>query len=596
MSTISEATPLLSQTRDVNRDRLFAEDSDNPYQPRADYRDPHWMTRIQYHRYDPIPDAAGETFPSREDMLEDGIGTRLEDRGGKDYSGFRKYPDRHSKLKNAWEWLKYKITAPSPGTLEHELYLQSIPDNLRHLNYSVKPSRNFNIQITPKRELRETLGMAEPRHDYRLWAKSTWAKNGPNGLKFIDESGKEIVVHDAVTSSNDRTSEKMGMMRAIDDFEHTGEVANTHFTESIAYTGRPDTREKAIEQIEFMFQREFDKGVVGKGITEKDGVYEFTYVVNNLMSPIGPIGLFTFDELASIKREGEILEQLSQEPEPLKINGHQVRVKPIYFNQMFNQGLYYSALASGQVERNAKGYEVLLDLARKAPVSEKDRPLLDAAIHHLENPTELLPEQEIFYRDLIAKLIKLPIVFHCKSSTDRTIIAGAISMALQNWRNTNQEFPIEHPHLILESEPFKELYAANVMSGHQVTRVSRTAQGVVKDHVFNERQIGMQWTGNPVPLRLMPERYKKDAPEAGFWRSIGNKIFGSKIVAPSYQPWFIGTLKSVMRVANWFFSWATDYFSKKLTYYEKAYPNLQFNTESPYIKERSLFKPPGMIV
>jgi len=569
MSTVSEATPLLSPTRDMNRDLLFAEDSDNPYQPHADYHDPDWMTRIQYHRYDLDP-TLGESFPSREDMLEDGIGTRLEN-CGEDYSGFRLYPDRHSMIKNAWEWLKYKITAPSPGTLEHELYLQSIPDNLRHLNYSVKPSRDFNIQITPKRALRETLGMAEPRHDYRIWSRSTWAKNGPNGLEFIDESGKKVVVHDAVTSSNDRTSRKMGMMRAIDDFAHTGEVAGTHLGESIAYTGRPDTREKAIEQVEFMFQRELDKGVVGKGITKKeDGVYEFTYVVNNLMSPIGPIGWFTFDELASINREGEILEQLSQKT--LVINGHKVQVKPIYFNQMFNQGLYYSAFASGQAERNAKGYEVLLELARNADVSKQDRPLLDAAIRHLENPTELLPEQELFYRDLIAKLIKLPIVFHCKSSTDRTIIAGAISMALQNWRNTDQEFPIEHPHLILESETFKELYAANVMSGHQVTLVSRTAQGVVKDHVFNERQIGMQWSDNPIPLRLMPERYKKES--------------------SSYHPWFIRLIKAVTWVASFIFTAAGNYY----TYLNYAYPNKAFDTKSPYIKERSLFKPPGMIV
>ena len=96
---------------------------------------------------------------------------------------------------------------------------------------------------------------------------------------------------------------------------------------------------------------------------------------------------------------------------------------------------------------------------------------------------------------------------------------------------------------------------------------------------FNEDQIGMQWEGNPIPLRLMPDRYKKEAPEAGFWRSMGHKIFGNKIVAPSYHPWFIGTLKSVMRIAIWFFSRKTDYFSKKLAYYEKAYPNEQLDNQ-----------------
>jgi len=552
-----EQTPLHSKKRS---DHLYPEESSNPFDPHADYHDEgRWMTRIKYKDYNPLPDVK-EKFDSREEMAEEIVATRIESLPRGDYGCFE--AGLFKKLCGA----AYRFFF---GETAYQLKLLGKSSSLRHPNYSVKPVRDFEVRITPIRQLRENLGMTDPQEDYRIWSKSTWSKNGPNGLVYKNEEGEDVLVHDAVISSKDRSADKIGMMRAVDDHIYTNE--------SIAYTGRPDTKGKAIEQITFMFQRELNKGDAGQGITEKDGVYEFTYVVNNLMSPIECIGLVTFDELASIERERDILQELSQET--LTINGHQVRVKPLYFNQMFNQGIYYGELGAGssQATLNAPGYETLLELARKTTLSGEEQPLLEAALRHLENPSDLLPEEELFYRDLLSKLLRIPIVIHCKSSTDRTIIALAISMTLKQWRNTHQEFPLEHPHLILQSETFKELFAANVMSGHQVTRVSRTAQGKIKDHAFEERVLGFQWEGNPIALRLMPNRYKKTSQS-------------------SDHPWFIGTLKSIMSLASIFFSWATDYFSKKLAYLERAYPNEQFDTESPYVKDRSLFKPSGMIV
>lgn len=574
-SPLTESSPLL--TKEKSQDTLFPEDSPNPYKPQAVYHDPEWMTVVQYQPYHPTPKVK-EVFKNREGMLEDLVATRLENRVSGDYSDFAN--------DGLWGKCKGLVTKHFSESVDYERHLQGQTTNLRHPNYSVKPVRDFNIQITPKQETRTELGLTDPKDDYKLWTKSTWAKNGPNGLAFTNEAGEMEVVHNAVTSSNDRTTEKIPMMRAIDDYQHT--------QESVAYTGRPDTRERAIEQIEFMFKREQAKGEKGQGLHQKDDVMEFTYMVNNLMTPIALIGLVTFDEKASIDREAAILEALSQET--LVIDGQKVRIKPIYFNQGFNKGNYYAPSSP----HNPKGYEVLFDLAEKADVNKQDQLLLDSAIHHLENPKNLLPEEELFYRVLISKICRIPIVMHCKSSTDRTMIALGVAVALHQWRNTSQPFPDDSegqlsPHLVLQNPLFKELFTANAMGGHQVTRVSRTAEGVVKGMKQENRVLGLQWHGNPVALRMLPERYTKEAPNPGLLRSIGRLIPGVKShIQPSFQPWFIGTLLSILKIVQFIFN--INWVSQKINYIEKAFPNKQFDMESPHIKERSFLKPSGMTV
>ena len=128
-----------------------------------------------------------------------------------------------------------------------------------------------------------------------------------------------------------------------------------------------------------------------------------------------------------------------------------------------------------------------------------------------------------------------------------------------------------------------------------MTRVSLTAEGVVKGIEQKNRILGLQWHGNPVALRMLPERYTKEAPNPGLLRSIGCSIPKLKNhIEPSLHPWFIGTLLSILKIVQFIF--AINWVSQKINYIEKAYPNKNFDLESPYIKERSFLKPSGMMV
>ena len=110
------------------------------------------------------------------------------------------------------------------------------------------------------------------------------------------------------------------------------------------------------------------------------------------------------------------------------------------------------------------------------------------------------PEEELFYRDLVCKLARIPIVYHCKSSTDRTGIALGLSAAVKSWRNTRQDIPVDQknpPHSILKTEMFKELFAVHTPANHQVTRVSRSAEGKVQGHNQLPNLIGFEWEKTP---------------------------------------------------------------------------------------------------
>ena len=495
----------------------------------AYYRDPTWLACVQYEsNYVPKPKESKETFLNLIGLIDKNLAKRLiRCRKDGDYSGFNRRGCSH---------LASRLT--------NEQYMLANKKNLKHLTHSINSVRDSSLLISPRGELRKELGMTEVKRDPRIWTTMTWAKNGLNGKQYRDSAGRRLITHNAVTSSYDLSSRKIAMMRAVDDYE--GRAV------SIGYTGRPETKAKALEQIEYMFMREMNKGEDRKGITKvSEDLYEFTYVVNNLMNP--------YKQLSSIKREGKVLESLNGTT--ITIAGRHVRIKPLYFTQMFDKELNLSDLGlkrrGSESSRNAKGYDTLLKLAENATnVPEEDRPLLQAAITHLKDPTKLLPEAELFYRDLIAKIINLPMVFHCENSVDRTTIALALSMALHQWRKLSLSFDPSAPHQILELDSFKQLFAANIMSGHQVARVAHEAEG-------------LKLKENPIALRLMPDHYKK--------------------TPPSYKIGFFKMMKAIVGIANFFFSRVTSSFSEKLTYLQNAYRSQQFNKESPYIKDRYLF-------
>jgi len=130
---------------------------------------------------------------------------------------------------------------------------------------------------------------------------------------------------------------------------------------------------------------------------------------------------------------------------------------------------------------------------------------------------------ELFYRDLSMKLLKIPVINHCKSSIDRTTLALAIATSTQSWINLGKKISTNNPHEIMSDTLYKELFIANVQGSHQATRVSRATEGEIGGHQQFSRALGFEWGSkgkglkgkvvslfqgqNPIALRLLPDRY-----------------------------------------------------------------------------------------
>ena len=446
----------------------------------------------------------GKTYNSRDEMLRVEQGNRFKARVNLPVS--ERYRDVEigliAKIKGCARRIFEIIRAGfdvKEGLKNYDLYLISQPKVLAWGNYSAKPVAGFQTAIEPRGALKDL--DAE-----KLQTRTDWHYNGVANCAIQDEgtpdprTGKSTPkpIYNTVTSSNDRNSPKISMMRTVVD-----KATNT----SIAYTGRPDTPEKAKEQASFIFLNELKKRDHRDGSSQGlkqigDGnTYELTYAVNNLMSPMGLTALFGLNEKASIEREQEVLKALDGKVIEVKQGDftYKVKLKPFYFNQNFNWTLAFGT-SSTQSKINGENYVPFLKFAAER-VKKEDRSLFNQAVEQLaRNAHKMEPEEELFYRDLVCKLARIPIVYHCKSSTDRTGIALGLSAAVKSWRNTRQDIPVDQknpPHSILKTEMFKELFAVHTPANHQVTRVSRSAEGKVQGHNQLPNLIGFEWEKTP---------------------------------------------------------------------------------------------------
>lgn len=573
-----DTEPLLYSERGIEphaplESTLFPEDrTRSVFDQKATYYHPDFATEIRYEAitssrvaYSPDRRFAPPCYNNRDEALYQESLTRLKSRAHLPVSErYRGYEDGFiAKVKGVVKRIFYIMTrfGVERGLNAYDRHLASQARTLAFANYSAKPAANFNVTMRPFAPLLDRLGIRDFRTEQqKLHFTSTWHRNGLPSYQF-KEDGKVVTLHHTVASSNDRTNDGICMMRHVD---------SSYSNRSVFYSGRPDSLSKAEEQVAFIFRNEMRKPASAqKGIVynEATGEYELTYVVNNLMSShgVGSTGLTWatgLDERESILREREALASLGT----IIVDGKKVKVKPLYFNQCFNF-LNDFGKSSLQGEINQLGYEGLLELARQAPQT----PLLTSAIRHLENPEDLLPEEEFFYRDLLCKILGLPEVIHCKSSTDRTIIAGAISMATEQWINCDRPIPEENPHEILSDPVYKELFISNVMSGHQVTRYSRSAEGVVKGARQFSQLLGYEWgknglVKNAIALRLVPDRYKKKGK----------------------RPLNIRVTLAVLKFFN--FKGA----AKRIAHLERAYKEEEFDHDSYVIKDLQLVKPPKM--
>jgi hypothetical protein len=392
--------------------------------------------------------------------------------------------------------------------------------------------------------LREQLKLTD---DSQLQTKHLFAKNSPlNGQSYVHKE-KTVQLTQAIACSNDRKVENTGNLRVVQSKDK----------DSICYAGRTDSDRKALEQASFIFLNELK--TKGKGMTHStdekgNPVYELDYVVNSMLSI--PWIWNTESAIAPFP-EREHLENERKAFLALKEKGvvtiedpnhpgmkYQVKFNPILFSRSSN---LFTRLESwlppfftGQSraeEVSEEGFLSLKSLAAKklqslqnqlsdqrsqelkAPIEQKIKRINDC-LQGLEQNIKLKnlrPEAEWLIRDYLCKLLDLPIVYHCKSSTDRTSVTVAMSSTLKQWVELGLPIP-ENPTDLLQNTLFKELFAANWMTGHQITRYARGGKGTVAGTKLDNKNLGLHLSRgisqNPLIAQLLPERYLKDFPTA----------------------------------------------------------------------------------
>lgn len=288
-----------------------------------------------------------------------------------------------------------------------------------------------------------------------------FARNSPlNGQSYLDAQGHPQTIEGASSSSGDRTNEHVLSMRGI---YRNGRL--------VCATGRPDTLLRGQEQSEFV-------------------PHGTTYVVQSLMSPLGFFGLGAFNEKQSTLDEAKVLEKLPHKPF--------LFVRPTNLFSLLENSLPKWLSGRGKAETitennhtQFKQYFYSLGIL----FSPDEKKCIDDCFYFLEQGN-LLPEEEVLLRDLLSKFAGLPIIYHCKSSTDRTTVATNISCILAGW---STPFPRVNgryaPHLIIRDPRFKEEFAAHTKENLRVTLLSRGVEGF---------SWGKGLLTNPTAVRLLP--------------------------------------------------------------------------------------------
>ncbi len=366
------------------------------------------------------------------------------------------------------------------------------------------------------KQLRHNLKLQD---DSLLETHHLLAKNSPMNGKAFDRDGKIIYLSQGISSTSDRTVENTGNLRLV----------QTKKGESICYAGRPDTEKKALEQASFIFFNEIKskrKGITETKDAQGNSVYQLDYAVNSLLTSSW-IGHFetpivTFPERTYLENELKAFDHLKNKGvitiEDPQCPGAKYKVKfnPILFSNVFDSldrlKSWLPPFFTGHsrsVEISEEGYFSLTALAR-----QKLTPKIVSTLKLLER-SDLAPEEELFARDYLCKLLGIPTVYHCKSSVDRTSMIVALSSALQQWMDLGLPLP-ENICGLIDDYRFKELFAANWMAGHQMTRYACNRKGTVAGQKLKTKTLGFTLhrglIQNPRIARLLPQRYLTDFP------------------------------------------------------------------------------------
>jgi hypothetical protein len=386
-----------------------------------------------------------------------------------------------------------------------------------HTSTIKKTEEQMKLRMANRDDLQSQITIEDPTLSELLHAPSTsslttrtvYHKNSPfNGLSYLDDQTQPPVqITQGITGGDDTTSPHVGNMRHITTFDDR----------TIAYTGRVETKAKALEQASFIFFQEM-KGS-RKGITEsvEDGqiCYTLSYIVSSTLnaSREADIPLAGLDpERKWLLQEKGVLTALCDEgsqifTDPDTGAHYQVKLRPILFSDPFNITSRLPDSLSGRalhrsIERQGLYHleEIVQDTVK---LLQEENPGKAEVINRVYQSladgldTDSVPEKQILLRDYLYKLLDLPVAYHCKTSTDRTGILIALSSSLQQWIDLHITVPEDIDDL-LSDESFKELFAANLMTGHYLTSYTRSLFGY---------RFATGLFQNPVIQRLLPDRF-----------------------------------------------------------------------------------------
>ncbi len=380
---------------------------------------------------------------------------------------------------------------------------------------------------------------------------------------FLDDFGRPVTLTLPIASSKDRSSPHLQNARTVSS---GGKV--------LAFTGRPDTKLKALEQAEMLIRNHQDK----------DG--HLYYVVNSYVN-------VDFEETKMLRDELEVLTSLNNTQ--ITVDGKQFTLHPILFNtqltmkpiEPFAPIDITGKQASDKINHdNFIEFKQLVD-SRLQTVENPS--FIDSMMNKLKPPHSLLPEQEILLRAAICEYLNIPSVHHCASSKDRTTIGLAIAGALRKWISLytllgKNPFPGNDPLSLWEKDIFKQLVAQELPGCHQLTRNGLGTRGTIYGKELNDDSVGFK-LGNGILPRILPARYVKEA-------SLPKKALMSIVAAFT---WVLCTLVALLRIIIFPIAIYNPKAAKesflnifRVHRFASLIPSKELNRQSPYIKGRHL--------
>lgn len=338
-----------------------------------------------------------------------------------------------------------------------------------------------------------------------------------NGESYYDEKGQLVQITHAVAASEHRKSPSVHLLRRFSN-ETTGET--------IAYSGRPETDAKVLEQAIFIFRSELQeqqKGRAGKlRFDAETNTYTLDYTVNSLIDTLYAMR-FTWgqEEAVRLHVENEISALNALKKGPIIITGwdgkpYTVHLNPILLHTQWSFGRTMERTTppstSGKwfsdeiTEQGIEELKPLVEAKRLELAGDSKLKHLNTAYAKLQNFDFLEPDERLFYIALLCEMLNIPLAIHCKSSKDRTGAIFAFACALHTWLKSEGLDP-DFSKLFEKSkldpalrEIFDKLFTGHMMAAHQVSNYGLGANGVLAGAQLEAERDGLDLGEAPPTL------------------------------------------------------------------------------------------------